>query len=258
MEQVFLLYHAEKLKYRHSLSGKLWILFPCLTLLMAYGLAANYGTVDSYNWWYIGILPGFLTLYCCMSQEKEKKIRNQAVLLTAEDLKKAWDAKTLNAVKYVAAANVLLVSCSFLLGNIVMPLLQQEQVIYVSAGQNVLAALVMILASLWQIPLCLWMDRKIGMFPTLAVNMALNTSGCLTAVTGLWMLNPWGILPRIMCPVIGILPNGLTAHPGNTGYIPGITDPASLFIGSFICLALFVILWAATRVWYDRKGAEAL
>ena len=62
-----------------------------------------------------------------MSQEKEKKIRNQAVLLTAEDLKKAWDAKTLNAVKYVAAANVLLVSCSFLLGNIVMPLLQQEQ-----------------------------------------------------------------------------------------------------------------------------------
>ena len=102
------------------------------------------------------------------------------------------------------------------------------------------------------------MDRKIGMLPTLAVNMALNTSGCLTAVTGLWMLNPWGILPRIMCPVIGILPNGLTAHPGNTGYIPGITDPASLFIGSFICLALFVILWVATRVWYDRKGAEAL
>mgnify|MGYP000612231088 FL=1 len=90
-----------------------------------------------------------------MSQEKEKKIRNQAVLLTAEDLKKAWDAKTLNAVSMWPAANVLLVSCSFLLGNIVMPLLQQEQVIYVSAGQNVLAALVMILASLWQIPLCL-------------------------------------------------------------------------------------------------------
>lgn len=136
MEQVFLLYRAEKLKYRHSLSGRLWILFPCLTLLMAYGLAANYGTVDSYNWWYIGILPGFLTLYCCMSQEKEKKIRNQTVLLTAEDLKKAWDAKTLNAVKYVAAANVLLVSCSFLLGNIVMPLLQQEQVIYVPGYWN--------------------------------------------------------------------------------------------------------------------------
>ena len=37
------LYRAENLKYRHTVTGKLWILMQTLTLLLAYGISQGNG-----------------------------------------------------------------------------------------------------------------------------------------------------------------------------------------------------------------------
>ena len=72
-------FRAERMKYRRTSIKGMTVGMPLVTVVLAAWLTHVYFAVDSYNWWYIGILPGFLTLYCCMSQEKEKKIRNPRI-----------------------------------------------------------------------------------------------------------------------------------------------------------------------------------
>ena len=69
------------------------------------------------------------------------------------------------------------------------------------------------------------------------------------------MVDPYAILPRMMCVVIGVLPNNMPARPGNLTFSAELLDPASLAPGLGISLALLVLLWCLSRRWYERKGA---
>lgn len=108
---------------------------------------------------------------------------------------------------------------------------------------------------LWQVPFCLWLDQKRGLFPALIINMIMNTTGTVLAVTSYWMLNPWAVLPRLMTAVVGILPNCMPAVPGSATYFPGITDPSSILPGILVTIVWFGVLWVISRIWYKRKGA---
>ena len=55
-------YLAERLKNRHTYIEKLIIFMPLITVCLAARLTADYFTIDSYNWWYIALFPGMLTL----------------------------------------------------------------------------------------------------------------------------------------------------------------------------------------------------
>ena len=64
---------AEMLKYRHTAIGKLTVLMPVICVVMSAVLTHVYFTIDSYNWWYMGIYPGFVALVSGIISEKEKK-----------------------------------------------------------------------------------------------------------------------------------------------------------------------------------------
>ena len=113
-------------------------------------------------------------------------------------------------------------------------------------------------ATLWQIPLCLWLSQKWGFLPALILNMILNGSGPLAAVTPFWILDPWAILPRLMTGIIGILPNGLPAVPGSMTYTPDITDNSVIVPGVLVTIAWLAVLWGLSRLWYGRKGAQTV
>ena len=51
MQESLRLWRAENLKERHSIGGKLWILMPVLTFLLAYGISQQNGVSSAYNWW---------------------------------------------------------------------------------------------------------------------------------------------------------------------------------------------------------------
>lgn len=217
------LYRAENLKFRHTVTGKLWILMQTLTLLLAYGISRGNGISSAYNWWYTLMLPGMVTLSACMIGEKDRKGKNRAVLSLPSSPGKVWDAKILVGMKTLLLANLLGAA-----------------------------------ATLWQIPLCLWMSQKWGFLPALILNMILNGSGPLAAVTPYWILDPWAILPRLMTGIIGILPNGLPAMPGSMTYTPGITDNSVIIPGVMVMIAWLAVLWGLSRFWYERKGAQTV
>ena len=100
------LYRAENLKYRHTVTGKLWILMQTLTLLLAYGISQGNGISSAYNWWYTLMMPGMVTLSACMIIEKDRKGKNRAVLSLPVSPGKVWDAKILVGMKTLLLANI--------------------------------------------------------------------------------------------------------------------------------------------------------
>lgn len=248
------LYLAENLKYKHTFTGKLWFLMQALTLLLAYGISRGNGINSAYNWWYILMLPGMVTLFTSLVGEKDRKMKNRVVLSVPTRMGRIWDAKILVGMKALLFSNLFGAIANFVLARYLLPAFWMPQVLEISPEQTVAAAAVMTVTTLWQIPFCLWLNQRFGILPTLVINLILNGSGTLMAVTPYWLLNPWAILPRLMTAIIGILPNGLLAIPESMTYTPGITDTDSILPGILVTLVWLVILWGASRLWYDRKG----
>lgn len=252
------MYRAENLKYRHSFTGILWFLMQLLTLALAYGISRGNGISAAYNWWYTLMLPGMLTLVVCLIGEKDRKMKNRAVLSLPVRTGCIWDAKILVGIKSLLLANLFGAAANLILGQYLLPRFWIPQVLELTPLQIAAAAAVMTVTALWQIPFCLWMDQKWGMLPTMIVNIILNGSGTFMAVTTLWMMNPWAVMPRLMTVVIGILPNGLRAVPESMTYIPGITDPKAILPGVLVTCAWFVIFWGMSRYWYEKKGVQTV
>ena len=185
------LYRAENLKFRHTVTGKLWILMQALTLLLAYGISRGNGISSAYNWWYTLMLPGMVTLSACIIGEKDRKGKNRAVLSLPSSPGKVWDAKILVGMKTLLLANLLGAAANLILDLYLIPRFWIPQVLEISPAQIAASGAVMTAATLWQIPLCLWMSQKWGFLPALILNMILNGSGPLAAVTPYWILDPW-------------------------------------------------------------------
>ena len=246
---------GENIKYRHTITGKLWILMPALTLLLAYGISQNYGINSAYNWWYTLMLPGTVTLFSCLAGEKDRKIKNRAVLAMPVEMGIVWDSKILACIRILVLSNLAAAAGNLILGGYLVPRFWTDQVMEISPVQTAAAAAVMTVTVLWQVPFCLWLDQKWGLFPALIINMIMNTTGTVLAVTSYWMLNPWAVLPRLMTAVVGILPNCMPAVPGSATYFPGIKDPSSILPGILVTIVWFGVLWVISRIWYKRKGA---
>lgn len=62
-------FQAEQLKYRHTSVAAITLGMPMFTALLAFWLTSSYFSVDVYNWWYIGLYPGFWA-FCAASSGK--------------------------------------------------------------------------------------------------------------------------------------------------------------------------------------------
>lgn len=252
-------YAAEQLKCRHTLFSKLCYIMPALTVAAAFLLTGSYGAIDGYNWWYTSLLPGMLTIVCCMTGQADTKLEGRALTVLPVDLRRVWDAKVLVCIKAAVLGNLVLfafVSAAQLLTESVADM---EMLAEVTLRQGALAALVMIGGCIWQIPLCLWANEKFGLYPALFANLALNVAGTVTGPLGeRWYINPYSVTARAMCPLIKVLPNGLVAAEGNVTYSPELMDMKAVPIGMCVCLFWLVILWTASRMWYGKKGGETV
>lgn len=254
----FAVYKSEKIKYRHTIAGKLFFIAPVLTILLAYGLAMNYGLADGYNWWYMLLLNGTISLYACLAGQKDKKLKNRAVLSLGVEPGKVWDAKILTGISMIVRANMVLSVFSLTVGNVLLPAYWFPQEIQVSWAQGLAAMALMTLAAIWQVPFCLFLNQKIGFFPALLVNMALSVTGTIGAVESWWFICPYAIVSRLMCSVLGILPNGLIAKEGSMTFRPELLDKGSILPGVLISLLWLAVLWTAGRYWYRKKGVETV
>ena len=111
--------------------------------------------------------------------------------------------------------------------------------ISISLFQAAAGIFCIIVASMWEIPICLWLSKKIGAFATVVINAGIGSAlGIIFANTKYWIFCPYSWMPRLMVPTIGILPNGVpvSEEAGNL--------PVSLVM-VILALLLSVILFSA-------------
>ena len=239
---------AENLKCKRTFAKKLVIIAPVCVVLLAF-MSGMYFVVNGYNWWYALLFPGFVTLLTALvSLNEEKKLRCRAVFALPVSLRKTWAAKTALIGIYIAAAGLIHLA-GILLGMLTV---RSCPGMTVPADRLMLATLLLIVTSLWQIPLCLFLSKKFGLLVTVLLNFGAGTVLDLLAVSkSFWWACPYSWATRMMCPVLGLLPSGLFAESGNP-----LLNPASIPVGTVLSLALFAVLLLLTANWFKKQEAK--
>lgn len=102
---------------------------------------------------------------------------------------------------------------------------------------------------LWEIPLYMLLSSRFGMFIPI-FSCVILTIGSVVALahSRLWWALPSAIPIRLMCPVLGIMPNGLLAPEGSK-----LLDTSVILPGILISLAWFALMSRLTIFWFERR-----
>ena len=232
---------AENLKCKRTFIKKLIFLAPMVTFLMALSSVVWF-QANSFNWWYMMILPGYISIMAVMTNEREeKKLRYRAVFGLPISLKKVWISKVLVNGIYMA------LSCMVLSVGIILA--GYKFTITVPFLRALVAAVLIAVTFLWQVPFCIFLAKKMGMLGTVLINVGGTfILGALTVTTSMWWICPYSWTSRIMCPVIGHLPNGLRAETGSP-----LLNPSVIPIGIILSLILFALLLIVTANWFEKQ-----
>lgn len=248
MEMAYI--RSENLKHKRTFTKTLIVLAPFVTALMNI-FAPLWFQVNSYNWWYILLYPGFLTLTCALIEQRDDdKLKYRAVASLPVSQRKVWQAKIGVAGVYSLSGNLIFLMLNLLGGFTI--LIISEIPLTIGVWQAVAGTACIVITSLWEIPLCLWLSQKAGIFIAVILNAGLGSVlGVFTATTSLWMLCPYSWTSHLMISVLGILPNGE----------PVADQSAAMPFWMIIPVLVISLLWFAalsflTARWFVKKEAE--
>ncbi|HEY8363054.1 MAG TPA: lantibiotic immunity ABC transporter MutE/EpiE family permease subunit [Tissierellaceae bacterium] len=237
---------TENLKCKRTFTKKIIILSPIITLLIAL-LSPLWFEVNGYNFWYVLMLPGTITLLAILiNQKEEKKLFYRGVYSLPVDLKKIWYGKLFLISIYLLLSNMLLVIGIKAIGTIFnLPL-------RISFTKGFIAIIIMLITSFWQIPFSLFLCNKFNLLWGILLNFGLGTVLNIMLVdSSIWWISPYSYTSRLMAVLLGIHPNGTPLEPGdlliNFSLIP-------IIIG--ISLILGVGLAILTANWFQNQEAE--
>lgn len=245
---------AEKLKYRHTFLKGLVILMPLVSVFLSAWLTYDYFAVDSYNWWYMGLYPGLIGILCGIIGGKDKKKKNSTIWSLPCRMEKIWDAKVLTGAVMSGIAMSCTVVLTIFIGKVMESLMHSSFIVHPSIKVQLAAGVIIWLSTLWQIPFCLFLSQKMGTFLTFLVHMGSYTVISVTISLKPWfVLFPGAITSRLMCPVLGVLPNGLLAVEGQMTWAPELMETQNLPIGILASLFWFLIFWWGSRRLFQRQ-----
>lgn len=238
---------AENLKQKNTFAKKLIWLAPIITILLNV-FAPIWYQQNSYNWWYILLHTGLVTLLCTLVMQRDSgKLKYRAIFPLPINLEKVWYGKIFLCSIYMIVSNVLFMVLNLVGGYMIY--LIYDIPMKVSILQAITGTLCIIIASLWNIPFCLWFIKKIGIFGTLIFNVALSfVLGALLSNMDIWLLCPYSWVPRLMVCTLNILPNGEPALNSEL-YVPIIL----IFVILIVAILLFVLLTKMTAHAFSRQ-----
>lgn len=237
---------AENLKCKGTFAKKLVVIAPiCIVLLSI--IEGKYFVINGYNWWYTLILPGFVTLLTALvNQNEENKLHYRAVFVLPVSLKKTWIAKVSLIGIYISVASIIH------LAGILLGKATYNTASTIASYQIIAASVILIVTSLWQIPVCLFLSKKIGLLATILLNLG---GGIIleffAASKPYWWACPYSWAARLMCPVLGILPQGVMANANDPLLNPGVIP-----VGIILSLVLFTLLTIATAHWFPSQEVK--
>lgn len=249
---MFEYFMSENMKINHTFVKKLVWIAPMMVILLSGFLAANYFQVDIYSWWYTLILPGTIPLGSSLLARVDGSMKNKVVMALPVDLKKIWIAKILVGVKNILISCIII----FIAGQLSVFIIKMNSISDISMLSGLAGTLVIIITSMWQIPLCFFLGNKIGMFPTIVLSIAVNIFSVIMAVKEFWWVNPFSYTSRLMCPILKLLPNGLVAKPGSQTFTPELLDAWGIPFGVGISIVLFIVITYLTAKLYERQEVK--
>lgn len=237
---------AEYIKLHHTFGERLPLIAPVFTLCLVLPWTFGFGSAmfaGVWNWWYTLLLPGMLAVFCHLGMKKDKKVYYYHLIAASVPVEKCLMGKIIYAFLGLLSANFLVFVGTWLLGSLF------GWSVPMSAG--FCAFLVLSVAYSWEIPLYLFLSARFGLFAVASVCMALHIlTASLLAGSACWWVLPAAIPARLMCPVLGILPNGLAVPAGSHLLQYDVLVP-----GILISLAWFVLLAGLTLRWFHRREA---
>lgn len=206
---------SEHLKFKRTISNKLIFIVPLITAIFAWLMGGYMGyQYMTLYWWYALLLPGAIAILCSLSHRKEENVgKYYSVFSMPVNLSRFEFAKGIILVEKLLVSAIflaLLISIS----NIIAP----ATAVY-SLLHSITGSIGIILASVWQIPLCLYLTRKTGMFVPIVLNAILGI--VLSTATALGNTIAWWFVPycwaaKLAEPLMGIEING--TYVGNCGF----------------------------------------
>lgn len=244
---MFNILKAEHLKLKHTFGGVISLIAPVVILCLAFVLTGGLGKAfpaGAWNWWYVMFLPGMLSIVSYLCVKKDKKTKYYNILLLRTNPEKSWIGKILYCAFGLLFSNFVIFFGTFVVGTIFGTT--------ISLWGGFTGALLLTLTYLWEIPLFLYLSARFGVFASIFTSMVLSILGVVTlADSSFWWTFPASIPIRLMCPTLGILPNGLPIPSGSELYHGNV-----IFPGIVISLVWFLGLTLYTAVWFKKMGEE--
>ena len=160
---------------------------------------------------------------------------------------KVWKAKIGVAGIYSCVGNFIFLALNLLGGFAILVI--NEIPLTIGIGQAVAGTVCIVIASLREIPLCLWLSKKVGIFVAVILNAGLGSVlGIFTATTSLWMICPYSWVPHLMISVLGILPNGEPVADQSAAMAFWM-----IILVLVISLSWFAVLSCLTARWFEKK-----
>lgn len=247
---------SELLKTKRSFLRKMLVLMPVVTVLLTWFMNGNYAQELAYNWWYLLFLPFTVSYVCGYLISADRKKNFHGLWGIMQEKQKAGYAKVVVGSLLVMSANVVFVVLIVLVGIVTEGRLVQETgevVEYgIGLGDNLLAGALLTITFAWQIPLFLVIAMKTNTIVSVVLSVFCNfVIACLCATESFWWI-PFAIPARLMCHVLGILPNGLMVESGTYKGVPEGGFPI-VFCGVLITIVLCVVVTGALGKTFDRQ-----
>lgn len=241
----------ENTKIKRTFIKKLMWLAPILVIIFSFINPFTF-QANVYNWWCVLMFPGTLSLGCALLNRIDGYMKNRAIIALPLELKKVWIAKVLIGVKNISFSCIIIFVAAQL-GAFVFPIDDGSRIPVLNGLAGII---ILIITCMWQVPLWMFLESKIDMFPTIILSVAVNFFfGVVWSIEKYWWMIPFAYKDRLMCPVLKILPNGLPAKPGNQTFTPELLNTSAIPLGIGVSIVLFLIVTYLTAKWYERQEA---
>ncbi|OAT87129.1 lantibiotic immunity ABC transporter MutE/EpiE family permease subunit [Desulfotomaculum copahuensis] len=245
---------AEYMKYKRTFTRKLIVLAPLFFTIIAlpqkFLMLANHLFLrpwqllldQIYNIWPVIFIPLGTALFAALVQAQEKRAGNYRGLRMHNVSPVAlWTGKII-----VMAGHTLLATLVLMISIIISGLITAGGAVpwlKIFAG-----GFTIWFVSLAIIPLQLWAATWPGIVASMTLGILGLIAGVAAAPRAYWIYIPWSWPARLMCPIIGVHPNGTLLEPGSR-----LLDPAVILPGFAVSLAALLIFTAITAWWFNKR-----
>ncbi|WP_302417525.1 lantibiotic immunity ABC transporter MutE/EpiE family permease subunit [Blautia marasmi] len=251
---------SEFLKYKRTFMKKLILFIP--VFFAVYALVTQVSLMDNpqsensswgwqsllaliFNWWPFVFLPLGFALFAALAAAQEKRSGNYRSLRTRDISAKAlWINKIAAIAIYSLLSTLVLMAAAVAAGL-------TTKAGTIPFGEILAAGIVCWLSSLALIPIQLWAAEWKGLFLSMGIGFAGMIAGILAAPSSFWFAVPWSLATRLMCPIIGVHPNGVLLEAGDP-----LLDPSVIPVGVVVSIAAFLVFTVLSSVWFAGKEEQ--